>query len=61
MTRANKYEKRTNDNIYIYDRIYLITNMWEEEGKNVFKVFKFKLVKKPDKNLAFGVWKSVEL
>ncbi|KAL1223450.1 Histone-lysine N-methyltransferase, H3 lysine-9 specific SUVH3 [Cardamine amara subsp. amara] len=34
--------------------------MWEEEGKNGFKVSKFKLVRAPDQKPAFRIWKSVE-
>ncbi|XP_024009733.1 putative inactive histone-lysine N-methyltransferase family member SUVH10 [Eutrema salsugineum] len=58
--RAVEDEKRKHGNIYIYDGLYSITDMWEEKSANGFKVFKFRFVRQPDQKPAFGVWKSIE-
>ncbi|ESQ30563.1 hypothetical protein EUTSA_v10012167mg [Eutrema salsugineum] len=58
--RAVEDEKRSQGNVYIYDGLYSITDMWEEKSANGFKVFKFRFVRQPDQKPAFGVWKSIE-
>ncbi|ESQ30564.1 hypothetical protein EUTSA_v10012393mg [Eutrema salsugineum] len=58
--RAVEDEKGSQGNVYIYDGLYSITDMWEEKSSSGFKVFKFKFVRQPDQKPAFGLWKSIE-
>ncbi|XP_024006413.1 putative inactive histone-lysine N-methyltransferase family member SUVH10 [Eutrema salsugineum] len=58
--RAVEDEKRSQGNVYIYDGLYSITEMWEEKSSSGFKVFKFRLVRQADQKPAFGLWKSIE-
>ncbi|VVA91697.1 unnamed protein product [Arabis nemorensis] len=46
--------------VYIYDGLYLVTEMREDYEENNLRIFKFKLVRVPGQKPGFQVWKHIE-
>ncbi|CAN8304882.1 unnamed protein product [Cochlearia groenlandica] len=60
VVRSRKDERKPRSTIYIYDGLYLITDMWLDKGKTGFKVFKFRFTRAIDQKPGFENWKNVE-
>ncbi|CAH2037098.1 unnamed protein product [Thlaspi arvense] len=61
--RVIRGEEDPNDKkkkIYIYDGLYLVSDLWKEKAKSGFEEYKFKLVRKPDQPSGYETWKVAE-
>ncbi|KAL2942951.1 Histone-lysine N-methyltransferase H3 lysine-9 specific SUVH3 [Bienertia sinuspersici] len=45
--------------IYVYDGLYTIQDSWIDRAKSGANLFKYRMVRLPGQNPAFGVWQSI--